>query len=382
MPQDVHPQAYQNNLGAPPGPQWPGGAPQVAQPPQNQATPARINDWTRAIADIPPAQQLPPSNPYEQRDGRLQGPRPPSPRQEPPRPYQEPSRHTPVRKQHTPSPKMSSAASGMYPSGPQALPQMNAPDRGPTFGGARPPALVTSNPVNGNNVAPPSNHLPPYGRPFSPPTELAPVRPLRDDHPTSPGSGYPHQSYNQTQSLSSIANGAPPPAAAQAAAEAAARERDDRPPSALKRARDWETDSGPSKKVANDEARARLDEHASWRVSPPRRMSSTTPRDYQRRSSSETRRENERRANENYHPSEAAHHPHALPQQMPPMHSIFDAAKEERKEHVEPAARKVEVDEDYDNNSDDDKRALGSAGARSSPQSAMMNGQMKQETVV
>ena len=67
---------------------------------------------------------------------------------------------------------------------------------------------------------------------------------------------------------------------------------------------------------------------------------------------------------------------------MPPMHSIFDAAKEERKEHVEPAARKVEVDEDYDNNSDDDKRALGSAGARSSPQSAMMNGQMKQETVV
>jgi general transcriptional corepressor CYC8 len=111
-------------------------------------------------------------------------------------------------------------------------------------------------------------------------------------------------------------------------------------------------------------------------------MSSATPRDYHRRSSSEIRRENERRANDNYHPSEAAHHPQALPHQMPPMHSMFEGQKEERKEHAEPAARKVEVDEDYDNNSDDDKRAMGSGGARSSPQNTMMNGQMKQETVV
>jgi general transcriptional corepressor CYC8 len=277
---------------------------------------------------------------------------------------------------------MNSAAPGMYPPGPQSLPQMSAPDRGSTFGSARPQSMVTSAPVNGNNAAPPSNHLPPYGRPFSPPTELAPVRPPRDDHPGSPGSVYPHPPYNQAQSFSSIATGAPPPAAAQAAAEAAARERDDRPPSAMKRAREWETDSGPSKKPANDEARARLDDHASWRVSPPGRMSSATPRDYHRRSSSEIRRENERRANDNYHPSEAAHHPQALPHQMPPMHSMFEGQKEERKEHAEPAARKVEVDEDYDNNSDDDKRAMGSGGARSSPQNTMMNGQMKQETVV
>ena len=86
--------------------------------------------------------------------------------------------------------------------------------------------------------------------------------------------------------------------------------------------------------------------------------------------------------NDNYHPSEAAHRPQALPHQMPPMHSLFEGQKEERKEHAEPAARKVEVDEDYDNNSDDDKRAMGSGGARSSPQNTMMNGQMKQETVV
>lgn len=64
------------------------------------------------------------------------------------------------------------------------------------------------------------------------------------------------------------------------------------------------------------------------------------------------------------------------------MHSMFEAPKDERKEHVEPAARKVEVDEDYDNNSEDEKRALGSGGARNSPQNGMMNGPLKQETVV
>lgn len=87
----------------------------------------------------------------------------------------------------------------------------------------------------------------------------------------------------------------------------------------------------------------------------------SSPRDhYQRRSSSENRRENERRANENYHPSEAAHHPYTLPQQIPSMQTILDGPKEDRKEPVEQAARKVEVDEDYDNNnSDDDRRATG-----------------------
>ena len=67
---------------------------------------------------------------------------------------------------------------------------------------------------------------------------------------------------------------------------------------------------------------------------------------------------------------------------MPPMHTMFDAAKDERSEHVEPAARKVEVDEDYDNNSEDEKRALGSGGTRSSPQNGMVNGQLKQEAAL
>ncbi|RJE16642.1 hypothetical protein PHISCL_11021, partial [Aspergillus sclerotialis] len=47
--------------------------------------------------------------------------------------------------------------------------------------------------------------------------------------------------------------------------------------------------------------------------------------------------------------------------------SILDGPKEDRKEQVEQAARKVDVDEDYDNNSEDDKRAPPSA-ALSSPQ--------------
>ena len=64
------------------------------------------------------------------------------------------------------------------------------------------------------------------------------------------------------------------------------------------------------------------------------------------------------------------------------MQTMFDAAKNDRTEHVEPAARKVEVDEDYDNNSEEDKRAMGSGASRSSPQNGMMNGQMKQEQAV
>ena len=150
-----------------------------------------------------------------------------------------------------------------------------------------------------------------------------------------------------------------------AAAEAAARERDDRPQSAMKRSREWEGESAPSKKPANDETRARLEEPQSRRASSPQRM--PTPREEFRRSSSEIRRENERRATENYHPSEAAHHPYTLPaQQIPPVQSIMEAPKEQKQEPVEAAARKVDVDEDYDNNSEDEKRAAAAAAASAS----------------
>ena len=102
-----------------------------------------------------------------------------------------------------------------------------------------------------------------------------------------------------------IAGGAPPPASAMTAADAAARDRvDERPPSAIKRGRDWDNVEGPNKKIANEETRLRQDE-IGRRATPPSEL--------HRRSSSEARREEQRRANENYHPSEAAHHPPTLP---------------------------------------------------------------------
>lgn len=258
----------------------------------------------------------------------------------------------------SPSPKMQA---GMYPPGPQTLPQINMQDRGSSFGGVRPSPTMNGGPPPPTNGTGSATTLPPYGRPFSPPSEL---RPLRDDRPTSPGSAFRPPPFQNGGQFPSIANGVPSAAPPLPAADGPPRE--DRPSSAMKRARDWDTEPGPSKKIANDETRARLDDPGR-RNSPPGRL--PTPKDHFRRSSSEVRRENERRANENYHPSEAAHHPYSLaPQQIPSMQSILDAPKDDRAEHVEQAARKVEVDEDYDDNSEDDKRPA--PGAMSSPQVA------------
>ncbi|EXJ57830.1 uncharacterized protein A1O5_12388 [Cladophialophora psammophila CBS 110553] len=389
VPQDVHPQAYQNGVG-PPGPQWGGPSSSNQQPQQPPVDPARVNDWARGIAGInpPPGQQqsqpqpqpqqqpqqqpLPPpqqqqqqqqqqpANGYEGRDTMRAPPRGvPSPRQDGPRPYDS-SRQTPVRKLQSPSPKMQPANPGMFPPGPQTLPQISMQDRPTAFGsGVRPSPTMNGAPAPHANGSASGSTLPPYGRPFSPPSEL---RPLRDERPQSPGGGYRQQTFQSGQPFPSIANGVPSVAPPLPAAEGPAR--DDRPPSAMKRSREWESDTGPSKKIANEETRARLDDPVR-RNSPPGRL--PTPKDHYRRSSSEIRRENERRANENYHPSEAAHHPYSHPQQIPSMQSILDAPKEDRKEQVEQAARKVDVDEDYDNNSEDDKRAPPSA-ALSSPQ--------------
>ncbi|KAJ4587872.1 glucose repression mediator protein, variant 2 [Exophiala dermatitidis] len=361
VPQDVHPQAYQNGVGVPPGPQW--GAPSSNNQQSQQAPvdPARVSDWTRGIAGI---QQPPQPNGLEGRDSmRAPPPRAPSPRQEASRPYDS-ARQTPSRKRQSPSPKLQQqSVPGMYAPGPQTLPQVNLQDRGPGFnGGVRPSPTMSGAPPPPTNGNTPGTTLPPYGRPFSPPSEL---RPLRDEHPQSPGATFRQQPYHSGGPFPSIANGMPsaaPPLPATAEGPA----RDERPPSAMKRSREWEGEQGPSKKLASEETRARLDD-PSRRNSPPGRL--PTPKEHFRRSSSEVRRENERRANENYHPSEAAHHPYSLPpQQIPSMQSILDGPKEApQQEHVEQAARKVDVDEDYDNNSEDDKRAAAGQ-AISSPQ--------------
>lgn len=169
----------------------------------------------------------------------------------------------------------------------------------------------------------------------------------------------------------------------------------------MKRGREWDGDSGPAKKVANEETRVRADE--SRRVTPPDRMSSPGPVPH-RRSSSEPQREEQRRAaaNESYHPSEAAHHLTTLPsiQQMEPhsssstslaplaVESAAPAAngsqtiRSPSQTHVkdesaqpppaqEPAARKMDVDEDYDDDGADDEKKISSGSGSKDPSNAV-----------
>ncbi|OKL62309.1 hypothetical protein UA08_03039 [Talaromyces atroroseus] len=380
VPQDIHPQAYQGpGVGAPPAPQWGAPAPTGGPPPQAPAPPRQIADWNRGINELQNAAPLPhqPSAAYDQRDA-LRGPtavQHPSPRQE--------------------------AVRSSFPEarGPQIPPRSPAPNAYPqthTLPQLAPPAPGTHDRApngaafRGPNGAPAPGAAPPsYVRPFTPPTEIRPIRDI-GDRPSSPGPTYPQQQFHYGPSLQSsgastgIASGAPAPATALTAADAAARDRDrdDRPPSAMKRGREWDSAEGaPSKKIANEESRLRQADEINRRVTPPREL--------HRRSSSEVRR-----ANENYHPSEAAHHPHTLPsiQHMqqpggPSIPPLAEAApsgsnppsagpdtqtpvKEEtiRKEPAplhEPAARKMEVDEDYDDDGDDEKRAA--TGIKGSP---------------
>lgn len=344
------------------GPQQPPG-----QPPMDDA---RVREWTRGIPNVNPPtnqQQATQQNGFDHRDSmRAPPPRAPSPRQEQMRGFGEPPRHTPVRKMQSPSPKMQHVGPSAYPASQQTLPQISMHERGPSHtAGVRPSPIMNGGQGPSSHAPPPASNLPPYGRPFSPPSEL---RPLRDEQPRSPPSGYPQHHPSGGQAFPSIANNvttAPSPLPTPAEAP-----RDDRPPSAMKRGREWESD-GPSKKPANDETRAGLDD-IRRRQSPPNRI--TTPHDHYRRSSSEIRRENERRANENYHPSEAAHHPYSLaPQQMPSMSTILDSGKDDRKEPAEQAARKMDVDEDYDNNSEDDRKA----GSGTAPGTATKNSPMQ-----
>lgn len=388
-------------MGAPPAPQWGAPAP-VGPTPQAPAPPRQIADWNRGINDLQSQGQAPPANGVEPRDGaRIPGVAPQtSPRQEPGRAFPD------ARVGATPrSPKM--GGPNPYPPT-HTLPQLqNAPlppsgghERAPSGGfgrgGPLPPAPAGAPapgpaPAGPNSGPPGSGAAPPYQRPFTPPAE---IRPIRDEHPSSPGSTYPSQQFhygpsapNQGGNTTGIASGAPAPASAAAAAEAAARERgEDRPSSAMKRGREWESE-GPSKKLANEESRARLDDQNARRASPPARMPS--PGEMQRRSSSEARRDDARRANENYHPSEAAHHPPTLPsiQNMPPHASggpslppISEGAapapngppsgppsantpvkeelpRPEAPSSHEPPARKMDVDEDYDDEPDEEKKA-------------------------
>jgi hypothetical protein len=134
------------------------------------------------------------------------------------------------------------------------------------------------------------------------------------------------------------------------AAEAAARDRDEKPYVPAKRAREWEEeDTGLGKKPASEENRAKMDDVHHHRPSPP----------------PHTRRESLERVRDEYHGPSS----HSLPpinSQLPPMSDgprMQD--REERKEIIEPAARKVDEDEDYDGDDVEDvKRGPNGPGAQ------------------
>ena len=242
----------------------------------------------------------------------------------------------------------------------------------------------------------------PYGRGDSPPPEIRPIAEIR---PSSPGPNYPqpYQHHPNTSQSVGIAAGAPPPAAALAAAEAAARAEREGPITGFKRGHESDDEyKVPNKHPTNGESRSRLDDIRHRRPSPPDRKPSPRPRPgsprgraqspYGRpvsspvrhsRSSSAARREEQRRADENYHPSEAAHHPptlpsmHQPPPNEPPQTPMSETGRDERRDY-EAASRKIEVDEDYDEEGDEEKRKEGSGG-RNSPQHSSVNGQPKVE---
>ena len=59
---------------------------------------------------------------------------------------------------------------------------------------------------------------------------------------------------------------------------------------------------------------------------------------------------------------------------------MTEAEREDRKETYESASRKMDVDEDYDDEGEEDKKG-GASGGRNSPARGMMNGQPKQEVL-
>ena len=313
------------------------------------------------------------------RDGPPRAPSPP--RQDAPRQYHDqPQRPPPTpHRGLPPSPKSQPPAPSSYQHGPQhqapqppshhATPSQSHQDIPRLPYGSQPSNAPT--PSNGGPGSVGQATLPPYARQQEQQPE---IRPLINQAAPSPNGQYPRSAYeHHPNAAPSIASGAPAPSSAQSAADAAAREKEDRPSSTAppKRPREWDEDPHSVKKPSTDETRSRLDDIKMHRGSPIEAASSPA----------EPRRVDEPRPTSAYHPSEAAHHPQALP----PMHSITQpspststAPQEEHRAPpppappapvLEPAARKMDVDENYDD-SGDDKSATKQESQRNSPHSA------------
>ncbi|KAL2160375.1 hypothetical protein VTH06DRAFT_1548 [Thermothelomyces fergusii] len=394
--------------------------PQPQQPMLNgsaQGPPAGPNSWSGRISDINPPPQ--PRNPYasEREPFRGQngpGQRPPSPQPEQQmRPYQDANR-MPEQLRRGPSPPPPAHYAAPPPPPPQQTqqpPQGSQPPRvrNPNYGGHTPVAVLQ--PSSGPSPSgASSNPLMPY-RPNSPRNDGR--QPIHETRMPSPKSAYPqhppYQTHNDQAGPHGPEPGAPvPPQPGMASDGAHHREHDPRPPSVgPKRRPEWD-DEREAKKPSTDESRARMEDIRH-------RRPSTSPRAEQyRRNSSEARRFDERRMEdarraeeqrrvdemrradeqrhntEAYHPSEAAHHPptHSTAGHLPPMQQgpsamqglmhegpgtqvgpkkEYQSGPEERRlEHPpatssmvgepERAARAMEVDENYDDSGEEDKK--------------------------
>lgn len=386
QPADVHPHAYQ--AAGPVGPQWGGSTQQqnVGQP--QPADPRSGETWAGRLSNVNPPSQ--PQNSYDGRGEHFRAPpapplRQPSPMAQDPHargPYADPQRGAPPRRGHSPPPP--SLQYGGPP--PPPPPPSQAPQRvmNPHY---RLTPSATEPVPNGANGHPPPNGMPPFRATNSPRPD---GRHHHDSRMSSPRSGYgPHQAppphyphHPEVGAPSNPENGPPlPPPVGEGPRI------DERPASvASKRMREWEEET-PVKKQASEENRARLEDTRPQRASTPpqepfSRPSPETRRTDEPRRIEEPRRPEETRRTEEpreYHPSEAAHHPQThsvgvahLPAMQTPTaeKSAVDATPGEERPPAEQAsgppsvppaeqeraARKMEVDEDYDDSGDEDKK--------------------------
>ncbi|AEO61745.1 hypothetical protein MYCTH_2071423 [Thermothelomyces thermophilus ATCC 42464] len=381
--------------------------------------PAGPNSWSGRISDInpPPQPRNPYASERELFRGQAgPGQRPPSPQPEQQmRPYQDANR-MPEQLRRGPSPPPPGHYAAPPPPPPpqqtQQPPQGSQPPRvrNPNYGGHTPVAVLQpSSGPSPSGAA--SNPLMPY-RAGSPRNDGR--QPMHENRMPSPKSAYPqhppYQAHPDQAGPHGPEPGAPvPPQPGMASDGPHHREHDHRPPSVgPKRMREWE-DEREAKKPSTEESRARMEDirhrrpSTSPRVEPYRRNSSEARRFDERRMEDARRAEEQRRVdemrradeqrhnNEAYHPSEAAHHPptHSTAGHLPPMQQgpsamqglmhegpgaqagpakkEYQSGPEERRlEHPpaassivgepERAARAMEVDENYDDSGEEDKK--------------------------
>jgi general transcriptional corepressor CYC8 len=394
---------------------------QNPQMPPQQLPPYDQRDGVRP----PPPHSRAPSPPRP--DHLRQYPEPPRAGAAPPRRGLSPSPKT-----HNTTPHGYQGPQGMPPQ-PGPSPAMAQPQQPPTRITNPNYGTHSSNmptPVQTPLSGPPSQGPIYGGRPASPAPE---IRPIIENRPGSASGGQGHTYAPGNPYTNGIASGAPIPSSAMTA-ETIARERDEKTPN--KRGWE-EDNSMAKQSGTDDNKRPRLDGHASpsRRPSPPHRMPSDTQRtppdaiEARRQAEEQQRRTAAAAQAEAYHPSEAAHHPQPLPSithppgsagsngappsSAPPAHPLGQGpqgappqstsvppmqsgphppppeapasgppsasgppeptVKEEKKEVHEPAARKMDVDENYDDGSEDEKRPAA-RDEKSSPARPAMNG--------